>query len=259
MAMIPDDVKKQLMSDPKVQAAIKDVAAKTGKDALDSLSDPVVQAKIVSTCQEKFPEYADRTKQQITQFVNDPEVQKQAKHYAGIAGAYLMSAGGGLVAQIQQGPKGVRFLSFLGGVGSVANSILALINPFGAILNPIKYVLAVYQMLFSVTTILFEAPPEYIQKVSGIDRYQDMLMEKANFLSECLGRGLFYIFQGTLWLCFASSFADLIDLGCGAYMVLVGVLNLLVHFGGLTIFAEKVAEGYQTLAQTGRGSSAGQP
>eukprot|EP00933_Yihiella_yeosuensis_P023032 TRINITY_DN18001_c0_g1_i2.p1 TRINITY_DN18001_c0_g1~~TRINITY_DN18001_c0_g1_i2.p1 ORF type:complete len:259 (-),score=49.11 TRINITY_DN18001_c0_g1_i2:250-1026(-) len=258
MAMIPDDVKKQLMSDPKVQAAIKDSAAKTGRDALESLNDPVVQAKIVVTCQEKFPEYADRAKQQITQFVNDPEVQKQAKHFAGLAGAYMMSAGGSLVAQIQQGPKGVRFLSFLGGVGSVANGVLALINPLGAVINPIRYVLSVYQMLFSLTTILFEAPPEYIQKISGIDRYQDMLMEKAKFLSECSGRGFFYIFQGTLWLCFAS-LTDLIDLGCGTYMVLVGVLNLLVHFGGLTIFAEKVAEGYQTLAQSSRGGSSGQP
>ena len=82
-----------------------------------------------------------------------------------------------------------------------------------------------------------EAPPEYIAKVPGLNGYQertarimlkdldpedekllkcsvlkmmgksvhlqDMLLDKCKFLSETLGRGGFYIFQGTLWLCFA--------------------------------------------------------
>ena len=46
---------------------------------------------------------------------------------------------------------------------------------------------------------------------------QDMLLDKCKFLSETLGRGGFYIFQGTLWLCFArlSSYSVLGSSGVG--------------------------------------------
>lgn len=255
---VPDSVKQQLMQDPKVQAAIQEQVKKMGGDALEALKDPKVQQQILDTCKEKFPEYADKAKKQVLEFVNDPEVQRQAKAWANTAGAYALSAGGALIAQIQQGPAGIRFLSFCGGAASFANGIMDLINPLGALVHPVKYTLAVYQMLFSFTTMLFEAKPEWIQKLSGLDKYQDMLMDKAKFLSETLGRGLFYIFQGTLWLCFAS-LSDVIDLGVGIWMVFVGVLNLLVHFGGYTSFAEKVAEGYQKLSSTEPAASSAGP
>ena len=80
---------------------------------------------------------------------------------------------------------------------------------------------------------------------------QDMLLDKCKFLSETLGRGGFYIFQGTLWLCFAClgfllgtgipflwlgfvlrSVTDILDLAVGLALVACGMLNMLMHFGG---------------------------
>eukprot|EP00930_Biecheleria_cincta_P021296 TRINITY_DN15822_c0_g1_i2.p1 TRINITY_DN15822_c0_g1~~TRINITY_DN15822_c0_g1_i2.p1 ORF type:complete len:188 (-),score=29.91 TRINITY_DN15822_c0_g1_i2:113-676(-) len=179
-------------------------------------------------------------------FASDPEVQRQAQKYAAMAGSYVMAAGGALVAQIQQGPRGVRALGFVGGVASVVISILGLLSPFEAFFHPVKFVLSVYQLIFSVTTSLFEAPPHYVQKVSGLDRYQDLLLDKAKFLAETHGRGVFYIFQGSLWLGFAS-LSEPVELCVGGWMVFVGLLNILVHFGKLTVFAEKVAGGYQRI------------
>ncbi|CAE8606106.1 unnamed protein product, partial [Polarella glacialis] len=226
---IPPDVRQQLMADPKVQAAIQEQCAKSGQDAITALKDPAVQKVILQQCKDNFPKYASAAKDQIMNFANDPEVQKQAKAYANMAGAYALSAGGLLVAQIQQGPDGVRLLSFGGGVASVAIAVMDLINVFGILTNPVHYVLSVYQLIFSCTTMLFEASPEMIQKVSGLNSYQDLLIDKAKFLSETYGRGLFYIFQGTLWLCFAS-LTDILDLGVGLWMVFVGALNIMIHF-----------------------------
>ncbi|CAE7386915.1 unnamed protein product, partial [Symbiodinium necroappetens] len=127
-ADIPDDVKKQLMNDPKVQKALQEQAAKTGKDAMAALQDPEVQKMIMDTCKEKFPEYASQAQAKIREFCNDPEVQAAAKKYASMAGAYVMQAGGALVAQIEQGPAGVRFLCFLASCFSLANGILKLIS-----------------------------------------------------------------------------------------------------------------------------------
>lgn len=249
---IPADVKQQLLNDPAVQEQLR----AAGKDAVAALNDPKVQQQIIDTCKEKFPQYYESAKDNITHFVNDPAVQAKAKEYASVAAAYVLQAGGLFVAQIQQGPAGVRLLSFAGGLASSANAVMSLINPLGLVFGPVTYVLATYQLIFSLTTILFEAKPEWIQQVSGLSSYQDMLIDKAKFLSQTDGRGLFYIFQGTLWLCFAS-LTEVFDLVSGLWMVFVGALNLLIHFGGYSAFAEKVAGGYQALAQQGAPPAAG--
>lgn len=248
MADLPDNVKKQIMEDKKVQAAVQEQAAKMGGDVVGALRSPEVQRQILDTCKQTFPQYAVVLKEKIMDFAGDPEVQKQAKKYAAIAGNYVLGAGGALVAQIQQGPKGVRFLGFIGGVASVVISVMGLLSPFAAFFHPVKFVLSAYQLVFAATTSLFEAPPEYIQKVSGLDRYQDMLMDKAKFLAETFGRGTFYIFQGSLWLSLAH-LADPWELAVGAWLVFVGTLNLLVHFGQLTVFADKLQEGYKRISR----------
>merc|ERR1719223_1828107 len=123
-----------------------------------------------------------------------------------------------------------------------------MMNPLMLVFGPVTYVLSTYQLIFALTTILFEMKPEWIQKIGmGLDGYQDMLIDKCKFLTETAGRGLFYIFQGTLWLCFAS-LSELLDLGTGAFMVFVGLLNIIVHFGGLGSIAQKVNAGYAKVA-----------
>eukprot|EP00930_Biecheleria_cincta_P030540 TRINITY_DN21154_c0_g2_i1.p1 TRINITY_DN21154_c0_g2~~TRINITY_DN21154_c0_g2_i1.p1 ORF type:complete len:273 (+),score=68.29 TRINITY_DN21154_c0_g2_i1:47-820(+) len=249
LSEIPDDVKKQVLADPQVQAAIKQQAQKAGKDAAAALQDPEVQKKILSTVQEKFPQYAAQAKAKIMEWANDPELQASAKKYAALAGQYVAGAGSAIMRQIEQGPAGVKFLCFCGGIASVVNGVMSLLNIFGVIVHPVRYVLSVYQMMFSLTTMLFEMPPDYVAKIPGITTYQDMLMDKAAFLSEALGRGIFYIFQGTLWLCFAS-LTKPITLSVGLYMCFCGMLNIFVHFNSLITFVEKVNASYTSMPQS---------
>jgi hypothetical protein len=248
---IPPEVRKQIMEDPSVQAAVQEQAVKMGKEASEALKDPAVQKQILDTIQQKFPQYASVATAKIHEFCSDPQVQAAARKYLGMVGDYAMKAGGHLVAQIEQGPTGVRLLSFLAGCLSAGNAVMAVINPLGVFTGTVGYLLAFYQLIFAVTTALFEAPPEYIAKAPGLNQYQDMLMDKMKFLVETNGRGFFYIFQGSLWLSFAS-LTELLDLISGLAMVFVGILNLLIHYGGFATFQEKVKEGYEKL---GKGSA----
>lgn len=231
-------VQKALMQNPEVQAAVK----KAGEQALH---DPEVQAKIVETCKREFPALASQAQEKCAAWANDPEVQRQAKVYASMAADKLKNAGAEFMNQIEQGPTGVRFLAFCGGsasAGYAGYTLLGLLNPFNLIGGVVTYVVCGYQLCFAVTTVIFEIPLEYSQKIPGINKYQDLLMEKAAFLSDVAGRGLFYIFIGSLWLALGG--LSPIDIGLGCYMCFMGVLHVAMHYGKLGVIADKMREGY---------------
>lgn len=239
----------KLLNDPAVQASVQ----KAGQDALN---DPEVQRVIYETCRAKFPEYAGLVRDQVHTWAHDPATQARAKQLAGVAIAYASDAGNQFMKKIEQGPAGVRVLAFVGAAGSCALSVMYLIN-LQAVLEGhiILYTVAVYQLLFALTSVLFEFPPEWLQHTQAaiklpIDSYQDMLIENAKFLSLNGGRGLFYIFQGTLWLAYAS-LQKPIDLGVGLYLLFIGFLHVLMHAGVMPqTIAAKMRNGYQTVASS---------
>jgi len=232
-------MQQALLNDPRVQDAMK----KAGQKALD---DPAVQAKILEIAKEKGPEYAKMGADQVKQWAADPAVQAKAYHYAGMAGAYVGQAGELTVGLVEQGPTGVRLLAFIASVLSCVNAALYFTN-MSHLFNIAALVISGYQCLFSVTAIIFEAPPTIIEKIPAITGYQDMLIQKAKFISEVLGRGLFYIFQGSLWLAFAS-LTKIFDLATGLFLVAVGLLHVAMHFGKLGTVAAKMREGYEKLS-----------
>merc|ERR1712037_358945 len=84
---------------------------------------------------------------------------------------------------------------------------------------------------FALSTMLFEARPEWIEKVGGpLNNYQDLLLEYCKFFAFSGGRGMFYLFQGSLWLCGAALDRPL-QLLVGLGLVFVGVMHTLMHFG----------------------------
>jgi len=239
-----------LLTDHRVQQSIK----RAGNNAL---ADPEVQKQILEACQEKFPEYANQAATQVKSWAKDPAVQAKAKAYANAALDYVSKAGDHLLTQIEQGPAGVRVLAFLGSLASASLAVMSLIDVFSVFSHIILYMVSVYQFIFSLTTMIFEAKPEWIQKTQQtcpflkVDTYQDLLMENCKFLSLTSGRGIFYIFQGTLWLAFAS-LTELLNLAVGSFLCFIGALHVMMHFGIMPqAVASKMREGYAAV----RGSS----
>lgn len=248
IAGISAEQQKALLSDPQVQAALKNA----GEAALN---DPAVQKQILDTCKEKFPELASQAATKIKEWANDPAVQAQAKEYAGLAlhyaGVGASMAGEQFNKLIEQGPAGVRLLAFGGGVAALVKAVLTfmgLLNPLTIFTGLVFYVLVGYQVIFALTTMLFEAPTEWVEKIPGLSAYQDLLIEKAKFLSEVGGRGLFYGFQGTLWLCFAS-FTELFNFVLGVYFLFLFALHVGMAYGIMPKeIVDKVAGGARSVA-----------
>lgn len=234
MATFSEAQQAQLLQDPAVKAAMQ----KAGTDALQN---PEVQAQMLKVAQDKFPELASQAKDQISAWANDPAVQAQAQHYAGVALSQVKGAPMALLNVVEQGPDGVRLLAFGAGVASLVMSALTIINPLNA-LAIIMYTLAAYQVIFAISTMLFEMNPEWMNaekpfkeapfaRIPGIEGYQKMLMEYCSFLTLNGGRGMFYIFQGSLWLLFADSLEEIPQICVGAFQVFIGALHVGMHFG----------------------------
>merc|ERR1719243_88318 len=107
---------------------------------------------------------------------------------------------------------------------------MTIINPLSLVTEgPVGYVISCYQFTFATTTILMEMPEEWMEKVPGLPEYEDLLEDQCKFLLRVLGRGLFLIFQGSLWLGFAT-LSKVFDLAVGAYLVFIGILFVMMHF-----------------------------
>ncbi|CAE7759125.1 mas [Symbiodinium sp. KB8] len=87
--------------------------------------------------------------------------------------------------------------------------------------------------------MLFEMPADWVAMVPGVTHYQDLIIDEAKFMTRAGGRGLFYIFQGAIWACFAS-LVKLVHLVAAVAMLLVGTLHVLMQLLG--------AQTLQTLA-----------
>ena len=64
----------------------------------------------------------------------------------------------------------VRFLAFVGGLVSFGSGVFSVINPLTLVFGAVMHVVSVYKVIFSFTTIIFEEPPEYIEKVPVSER-----------------------------------------------------------------------------------------
>lgn len=232
-----DELTKSLLADPQVQQAMAAAGA-------NAANDPKVQAAIKEAAmnsgsavakqlQDQGPEMLKKVQESALTMASDPEVQKKAQEYAAQAGEMAKKYGAMganlFVQQVEQGPQGVRMLACMISIGSMVNSVMTVINPL-SILNPISYVISCYQLVFAASTALFELPPEYMEKVNSLKEYQDLLAVKCNFLTDVQGRGLFYIFQGSLWAGFASM-TDLLDLAVSVLLIFIGALHVAMHFG----------------------------
>jgi len=211
---------------------VQDAMKQAGTEALGNSA---VQQAIVDAAKKQFSaENAKLVAEKVQTWSQDPETQAKARHYAGMAMEAAGTVGEKFIGVIEQGPAGVRVIAFLAGLASVVTAIWYLID-FGHLFgNFIGYAMAIYQVFFAFTTMLFEAKPEWIQKAPaflGLDRYQNLLIEYCKALTVMGGRGLFYTFQGLMWLLAVDDLLKhFLYLAVGSLLVFVGILCFLMHF-----------------------------
>eukprot|EP00929_Paragymnodinium_shiwhaense_P036887 TRINITY_DN19720_c0_g1_i5.p1 TRINITY_DN19720_c0_g1~~TRINITY_DN19720_c0_g1_i5.p1 ORF type:complete len:260 (-),score=14.65 TRINITY_DN19720_c0_g1_i5:445-1224(-) len=207
---------------------------------------------IMDKCRRKFAQANDR----VPAWLSDVETHRKAAHCASsamyAAAHTLQQAGCEVVHHIEQGPAGMRVLAFGGCVASLAISITSLLNYFSAMGHPIVYVVSMYQGFFAFTAGLFEMKPEWVtdfEHKSGVplETYQLTLAENCKFLTLSGGRGLFYIFLGSLGFVLAGS-KNYATFACASYLFFVGSLHILMGFGiGLETVVAKMRLGYHDL------------
>jgi len=142
--------------------------------------------------------------------------------------------GGQVVSLIEQGPEGVRVIAFACGAASFVMAVLRVPLVFNDASIGLKtyIIILFYCLLFALTTMIFEAKPEWIQMVQGLDIYQNLLIDYCVFLTMALGRGLFYGFQGTLWLTFTGPhLLGFVTLALSIWFFLLTFLHVCMYFG----------------------------
>mmetsp|Transcript_24076 Transcript_24076/g.45448 ORF Transcript_24076/g.45448 Transcript_24076/m.45448 type:complete len:187 (-) Transcript_24076:69-629(-) len=129
---------------------------------------------------------------------------------------------------VQRGPEGIGWLSFMGGAASAVLGCLGFLNIAGMVLDPLEYLVNAYQTLFGVAVCLLEAPPEWIASNEKLTKAQQFIYDYARFLTTFGGRGLFYLFQGSLAMTL-DTYTLTFLVGC--YMCGMGAVNIATQYG----------------------------
>lgn len=162
-----------------------------------------------------------------------------ATHFGtqGVAAAANLGTQGVVAFQdyVQQGPRAVANICLCGGVSVSLLGLSYLAGLSGVIYNPFGYLLHMYMFLFGVATVILEADVDRIADtklhtaVPHIHWAQGWLHSKVQFLTELNGRGLFYIYQGTL-MATQDCFWCLL-FWMGMYNIFMGALYLAMAAG----------------------------
>eukprot|EP00928_Gymnodinium_smaydae_P057250 TRINITY_DN4051_c0_g1_i1.p1 TRINITY_DN4051_c0_g1~~TRINITY_DN4051_c0_g1_i1.p1 ORF type:complete len:193 (+),score=22.71 TRINITY_DN4051_c0_g1_i1:73-579(+) len=129
---------------------------------------------------------------------------------------------------IEQGPHRLNLICFIGGVAIILNGVFFLLDVTN-IEELMPYIVNGYQVFFGGVTCLSEIHPEFAFSFhDSLENLQAWMHTYAKGLTMLWGRGLFYVFQGSL----VAAKSGLVSFGfvVGIYMVLAGLLCLFVHF-----------------------------
>uniref|UniRef100_A0A7S4SLN3 Uncharacterized protein n=1 Tax=Alexandrium monilatum TaxID=311494 RepID=A0A7S4SLN3_9DINO len=233
-------LQEELLKDSQIQEAVR-------RAGMRALTDPAVQNAVLKAIKDRAPQLASQAGSLVRAWAGDPEVQARAKYLAGATVHVAGHMGESCIHCIEQGPEGVQVLAFGAGAASLVLAALQVLNPLAVVGAAFTYVVSLYQVVFSLTTMLFEAKTEWINQIQSISEYHDLLMVNMRFLSLSLGRGLFYVFQGSIWWVMSSFFGIPHKL-LAIYLCCLGALYILMHFG---VMPQHVATKMRAVAAEG--------
>ncbi|KAF4717036.1 hypothetical protein FOZ63_019872 [Perkinsus olseni] len=151
---------------------------------------------------------------------------------AGVARNVLTSAGTTVVTPKLSGARGVgnyvvhnplrlKIFSFVGSLAVLAISIVSFLNVFN-IASPALYVMNAYMIIFAFVLAVAESNTSW----PGVQKLQNIIYEQFGFLKNNLGRGIFLVFMGTLWISSWTFWLGFV----GLYLCCVGIGYIVIHF-----------------------------
>ena len=121
----------------------------------------------------------------------------------------------------EDGPLSFRVLAFLGGVLMIVTSILSVLSDVFTF-SIMSSLISVYTFIFGLFILVLEG--KMFMPISAVGGYQQKLFSLVKCLQFVWGRGLLYIFAGTLQL----SQMTFLNMVSGGYMCFIGFISLLV-------------------------------
>jgi hypothetical protein len=136
--------------------------------------------------------------------------------------APLLNSEEGIIPRIKYPAESVRNLCLLGGAASMLSSLLGVVDIFG-LASPIHYICNFYLLIFGATSVILEYGAGSFDRL-GVIPTVDTYFKALTFV---WGRGMFYIFQGTLTLAHIT----ILNMVVGFYLCMIGCLCLAHHWG----------------------------
>lgn len=134
----------------------------------------------------------------------------------------LLSSQESFGPRIKYPTESIRNLCLLGGAASMLSSLLGVVDIFG-LASPIHYICNFYLLVFGATSVILEYGAASADRL-GVIPMVDTYFKALTFV---WGRGLFYIFQGTLTLASLT----VLNMIVGFYLCMIGCFCLAHHWG----------------------------
>jgi hypothetical protein len=130
-------------------------------------------------------------------------------------------------AYVQENHGSVKVLCFCIALALFLCSALGVLSIFQAVFKPFQYLLSIYNMFFALAIVIMDGKPEWYTRWYDV---QKRLFQAAPILASQTGRGLFYLYVGSLNLCALpdSWFWKVVYLVLGASLSAAGVF-MLIH------------------------------
>ncbi|KAF4667550.1 hypothetical protein FOZ61_008100 [Perkinsus olseni] len=137
------------------------------------------------------------------------------------AGTTVLSGARGVGNYVVHNPLRLKIFSFVGSLAVLAISIVSFLNVFN-IASPALYVMNAYMIIFAFVLAVAESNTSW----PGVQKLQNIIYEQFGFLKNNLGRGIFLVFMGTLWISSWTFWLGFV----GLYLCCVGIGYIVIHF-----------------------------
>lgn len=157
---------------------------------------------------------------------------QQVSPYLKTAGEFAVQKKQEFDAYVEQAPHVVNLMCSLGGVLVVTHAIWKVFNYSTFTRKFIWWLMNIYQVFFGLVTFVVELHPDAHPSIhEHLQSWQEWMHEWAKGLTMLWGRGLFYIFQGTLILVGTpGNELDWISIFIGLYMTGMGIICFSLHY-----------------------------